>query len=79
MKCNCCGSERSDHIYSPIGSETSLKIKICKDCGLVFADSEEVDYSNIKNFEFRNIPSGLIKLLKLRIVRIRTRVIGVEG
>ena len=55
MKCNCCGSERSDHIYSPIGSETSLKIKICKDCGLVFADSEEVDYSNIKNFEFRNL------------------------
>ncbi len=55
MKCKCCEGRRSEHIYSPIGSKTSLKIKICKDCGLIFADSKEIDYSEIKNFEFRNL------------------------
>jgi hypothetical protein len=53
MRCNCCGGQALENIYSPIGSKTSLMIEICRDCGLVFASSKEIDYSEIKNFEFR--------------------------
>lgn len=55
MKCNCCGSERNEFLYSPIRSEVSLQILICNDCGLVFAVSEEPPSKPLEHAEFKNL------------------------
>ena len=50
--CKVCGSKNYEDIYTPINSKIGLKIKLCKDCGMVFSsiDGDPDQFNHDGNF-----------------------------
>ena len=52
-KCNFCNSLNLDSVYESINSKIDLQIKVCKECGLVQGDYDDIKYEN-NNIKFVN-------------------------